>query len=282
MMKKAWIILLVFGVVLSGVHISYGAPLAGQNGETDSELIAAEQRLNQFILKGEEKEIKSYKDFPKEESVESTKKLLMERGYPIDEEFLALSLDIEGYKKKNPNNDPKKIVKYINAKAGLKEKNKMSFVQTAHALTYSEWTKLTTAEKLLIAANPAKALMTNSIKQKAFNYTAQKFGYNGLGDSSDGYRHGIWSALMTRDISRAWAEAYGNAHEDRPVAELEARQADGYTGYQHKAMDLANNKVGRDAIRWYEYYFNCWDSTVKSRISAKLTNTSGNIVWLHN
>lgn len=281
-MKNICIILLVFGVVFSGVHILYGAPSGSLYGETDSELLSAEQRLNGFVSKGEEKGIKSYKDFPKEESVEITKELLIVRGYPINEEFLAISLDIEAYKKKNPNDDPKKVVRYFNEKAGLIEKNKISFVQTAHALTYSEWTKLTTAEKLLIAANPAKALMTNSIKQKAFNYTAQKFGYNGLGDASDGYRHGIWSALMTRDISRAWAEAYGNAHEDRPVAELQARQADGYTGYQHKAMDLANNKVGRDAIKWYEFYFNCWDSTVKARISAKLTNTSGNIVWLHN
>jgi hypothetical protein len=104
----------------------------------------------------------------------------------------------------------------------------------------------------------------------------------GLGDKSDGYRHGIWNALMTRDINRVWADAISTAHEDRPKTELEAKQADGYTGYQHKAMDLNNNKVGRSVIAWYEFSTNCSDSTVKSRISAKLTNKSGEITWLHN
>lgn len=47
-------------------------------------------------------------------------------------------------------------------------------------------------------------------------------------------------------------------------------------------MDLNNNKVGRGVIAWYEYSFNCSDATVTSRISAKLTNKSGGITWLHN
>ncbi|MDQ3014826.1 MAG: hypothetical protein M3Q73_03110 [bacterium] len=286
-MKKTCVISLVIVMLMSGVNISYGAPQAIQYAETDQELIDAERRLDSIILKMQDEHLKNYKDFQEDASVEVTVGLIKEKGYPINKEFLALSYKIESYKKKNPHDDLKKVVKHFNQQAGLKDKaadKKLSiqFTQIAHALSYGEWTVLTTAEKLLIAANPSKALMTNSIKQVAFNYTAQKFGYNGLGDSSDGYRHGMWSALMTRDISRAWAEAYGNAHEDRPTTELQARQADGYTGYQHKAMDLANNKVGRDAIKWYEYYFNCWDSTVKSRISAKLTNTAGNIVWLHN
>jgi hypothetical protein len=47
-------------------------------------------------------------------------------------------------------------------------------------------------------------------------------------------------------------------------------------------MDLHNNQVGRDQISWYEYAFNCSDSTVKIRISGKLTNKSTGIKWLHN
>ncbi len=86
---------------------------------------------------------------------------------------------------------------------------------------------------------------------------------------------------MTRDISRAWAEAYGNAHENVSQSVLQQKDVDGYYRYQHKAMDLSNNNVGRSQIAWYEYWFNCSDSTVKSRISNKMTNKSGGITWLH-
>lgn len=321
-LKKLLIILMVIGVIASGASVSYGANDPVQYGETEQELARAENRLNQGILEFKEKELKeitsfneskiidktlkqivkqkkgeqinslrnlkSYRDFKTDESVDMAIKNLQERGYPIDVDFSTLSKEIETYKKTHFLDDPKKIVKHFNASAGLMEKRGerekfiFSLVAIAHALSYSEWTKLTASEKLLIASNPVAALKTNSIKQLAYNYTTEKFGSNGLGDKTDGYRHGIWSALMTRSISRAWAEAYGTAHEDRQQTELSSRQSDGYYGWQHKGMDLANNKVGRDSIAWYEYWFNCSDSTVKSRISGKLTNMPGDITWLHN
>lgn len=235
--------------------------------------------------------IKSYKDLKSEGTLSDMVLSLQQKNYPIDENFLAICKEVETYITSNPNTDPKDVVKYINSKAEGNSKGIVKsilepiFINKAHAaysISYSTWTSLTTAEKLLIATDPKAALMTNSLSKLAFDYTKEKFGYNGLGDKSDGYRHGIWNALMTRDISRSWAQAYSTAHEDRPKSELDKKQTDGFTGWQHKAMDLNNNSVGRSVIAWYEFFFNCSDSTVKSRISAKLTNTTGNIIWLHN
>lgn len=234
--------------------------------------------------------IKTLKDFQSEESIDKTIQSLETKGYPVDVAFAVLCREIESYKKTNPEAEPKMIVRHFNTEAGLQEKESggdivsLSFGVPAFAYTisYSAWTSLTTSEKLLVASNPSAALKTKSIQKVAYDYTTQKFGSNGLGDKSDGYRHGIWNALMTRDISRTWAEAIATAHEDRPQTELNSKQADGYYGWQHKNMDLNNNKVGRGVIAWYEYSVNCSDATVKSRISAKLTNTSGSITWLHN
>jgi hypothetical protein len=234
------------------------------------------------------KNLKSYKDFKTNSKIEDVEKMLNDRGYSINKEFAQMCKEISKYKDANPVIDTKDIVKHFNYKAGLKEKPKkvklfsFSFGVSAFALSYSDWTRLTTSEKLLIATDPKAALMTDSIKDIAFKWTQEKFGNNGLGDKSDGYRHGVWNALMTRDISRAWADAYATAHEDRSQQELNRKAADGYYEYQHKSMDLHNNQVGRDQIAWYEFFFNCSDSTVKSRISAKLTNKSADIIWLHN
>lgn len=313
---------LIVSILVLDISVSFGANNSVGLAESDDELLQAEILLNNAIAeikdkenkeidsfdenritdknqkaefrkkKAEKKEylknLKSYEDFKTSGTIEDVKKELEKKGYPIDNKFYALCKEIEAYKKSNPSDDSKKVVKYFNSKFELKEKPKkekllsFSFGTSAFALSYSDWTRLTTSEKLLIASDPAAALMTNSIKEIAFKWTQEKFGYNGLGDKSDGYRHGIWNALMTRDISRSWAFAYATAHEDKSQAELQKKAADGYYEYQHRDMDLHNNQVGRDQIAWYEFSFNCGDSTVKSRISAKLTNKSADIIWLHN
>ena len=248
-----------------------------------------ESKKKLLSLKKEElKSIKSYKDIALQRSVNDTVSELEKRGYEIDIRFAELCLEIEKYKLENSTNDVKEIAQYLNNKFeedGTKHSLFSLSFQTAQAYTsisYTTWISLTTSEKLLVASNPSAAIATQAIQKKAYDFTKTKFGFNGLGDKSDGYRHGIWNALMTRDISRAWAEAFATAHEDKPKSVLDAKDVDGYTGWQHKTMDLDNNKVGRSVIAWYEYSFNCSDSTVKTRISNKLTNTSGNITWLHN
>ena len=146
----------------------------------------------------------------------------------------------------------------------------------------SVWESLTDEEKLLAIAYPKEAIIVDSCRERAYQYTVDKFGYNGLGDKSDGYRHAMWNALMTRDLnSRALAEAFATAHEDIDSSLLQNREADGYTKKRHREMDLHNNEIGRDLVGTWEFSFNLSDSTLKKRISSKLTNNNGGIIWLH-
>ncbi len=317
-MYKIVALTIVLALFLPNINLTYGADLEYKLAESDAKLLEAEKKLNQVIsstvnedlnnvnlvlknknLKLEQRnqainkklklgKIRSYRDLDDGLSVEDAQLYISKHGYEADSDFEDLCIEIEAYKAKNDKTDIKDVVKFFDKKAGLVDENIISIsfldsnIANAYSVSYNAWTKLTTAEKLLIATNPSAALKTNAIQKKAFDFTSAKFGTNGLGDQSDGYRHGIWNALMTRDISRTWAEAISTAHEDRPKAELDAKQADGFTGHQHKAMDLNNNKIGRSVIAWYEYSFNCSDDLVKTRVSAKLTNKSGGITWLHN
>lgn len=288
MNKKGLAVAIAMSVVMAGAHVSYGAKNEGY-AETHQEIIEAEQKLNAHILEEKDEQIKKYSDFElyRDESVDGAVAQLRDRKYEVDDRFVQLAKEIESYKKSKSQDNTIQIVKHFNAKAGLREKSgkrkiNIILVPRVYAVTYSEWAALTTAEKLLAATNPVKALITNTHMNNAFIFTKEKFGFNGLGDKSDGYRRGIWNALMTRDISRSWASAYATAHEEVPQNELTSKQADGFYGYQHKAMDLTNNAVGRSVVAWYEYFFNLSDTTIKNRISAKLINTPGNIVWLHN
>lgn len=316
-MSKIVAFVVVFALFLPNVNLTYGADFEQGLAESDVKLLEAEKKLNKVIsitvnedlnnvnlvlknknLKLEQRnqainkriklgKIRSYRDLDDGLSVEDAQVYIIKQGYESDSDFEDLCIEIESYKDKNSDADIKDIVKFFDEKAGLVDENNISIsfldsmTANAYSVSYSAWTKLTTAEKLLVATNPSAALKTNAIQKKAFDFTQAKFNNNGLGDQSDGYRHGIWNALMTRDISRAWAESIATAHEDRPKAELDKKQADGFTGHQHKAMDLNNNKVGRSVIAWYEFSVNCSDDLVKSRISAKLTNKSGGITWLH-
>lgn len=319
MIKKLSIILMSTVIFIGGSNVSFAASSPVTYAETDNELIEAEIDLNNMLdqIKKEESEqlesilnenvlnseeekmieeekndlekLETYEDFDTIGTVEDAKKMLEDKGYPIDKNFISMCKEIEEYKNEQSEDDLKEVVKYFNSEAGLKEKNdedksKLSFNFGVNvcALSYSDWTSLTSAEKLLIASDPKAATITNSLQKLAFDWTQSKFGYNGLGDKSDGYRHGVWNALMTRDISRSWAKAYATAHEDKSQSQLNKKASDGWYEYQHRDMDLHNNQIGRDQIASYEFGFNCSDSTIKSRISAKLTNSSSGIKWLHN
>ena len=59
------------------------------------------------------------------------------------------------------------------------------------------WNALTDSEKKLCVRYPFDALKVNTAKNIATSQTETKFGFNGLGDKSDAFRHGIWNAEMT-------------------------------------------------------------------------------------
>ncbi|HFI0632623.1 TPA: hypothetical protein ACGO4G_001195 [Streptococcus suis] len=93
---------------------------------------------------------------------------------------------------------------------------------------------LTSAEKRLIASHPVEAAHYYTSSQIAKNYTNQKFGYNGYKDSSDAFRHAMWNGALTQRIGAGRAKVWTDAHEEGVRDRLD------------KAMDLHNNKLGRD------------------------------------
>lgn len=47
-------------------------------------------------------------------------------------------------------------------------------------------------------------------------------------------------------------------------------------------MDLHNNSIGRDVIKWYDTILNVSDKKLKKRVKGKLTNNKKTgIYWLH-
>ena len=104
------------------------------------------------------------------------------------------------------------------------------------------WNALTDAEKKLCIRYPFAALKVNDARNIATEQTERKFGYSGLGDRSDAFRHGIWNAEMTILIGAEKAELFATAHEDKDTSGMES---DGHTKEEHKKMDLHNNSIGR-------------------------------------
>jgi Ulp1 family protease len=135
--------------------------------------------------KSELRKIKNYKDFASRTSVETAVTELRERGYEVDADFENLCREIESYQKQNPGSDPKDIVLYLEQKthSGDYEVSARFFsvafnTANAYSVSYTTWTKLTTAEKLLVAASPTAAVITQALQKKAFDFTSAKFGYN--------------------------------------------------------------------------------------------------------
>lgn len=104
------------------------------------------------------------------------------------------------------------------------------------------WNNLTDSEKRLVIRYPLEALKVNKARNIAITQTEIKFGYSGLGDRSDAFRHGIWNAEMAILIGVEKAELFATAHEDKDTQGVES---DGYSKEKHKTMDLHNNEAGR-------------------------------------
>lgn len=191
-----------------------------ENNEEDKELIEnIEQELN--VSDVEQLENQQFinpltgKEF---ESVEEVSEYLEVKGYEVDDKDLELCEFIEEIKADSDCQLPELIVEVNDQIIEEYDEKEWGFginvgASSAYKEAYSQWTSLTSDEKALIICEPKKAIATKSLTKKAFEMTQKKFGYNGLGDKSDGFRHGVWNALMTRSITRAWAKAYATAHE---------------------------------------------------------------------
>lgn len=147
--------------------------------------------------------------------------------------FEEMNNEIETIKSENP---------------GLSKDEILELMDNRHSSSLEErgiidiWNVLTDSEKTLCIRYPFDALKVNTARNIATEQTERKFGYNGLGDRSDAFRHGIWNAEMTVLIGSEKAELFATAHEDKDVT---GNESDGYPKTAHRDMDLHNNEVGR-------------------------------------
>lgn len=137
------------------------------------------------------------------------------------------------------------------------------------------WNSLTNSEKKLVIRYPVAALKVNSARNIALEQTEEKFGYNGLGDRSDAFRHGIWNAEMTILIGKEKAELFATAHEDKEVNGVES---DGFLKIEHKNMDLYNNEVGRDIG---EKNSTLNETQISDIIYNDIMSGQTQFIWLH-
>lgn len=115
----------------------------------------------------------------------------------------------------------------------------------------------------------------NTARNIATEQTERKFGYNGLGDRSDAFRHGIWNAEMTVLIGKEKAELFATAHEDKDVT---GNESDGYPKTSHRDMDLHNNEVGRAIGEQNE---KASEDEMADMIFQDINSETTQFVWLH-
>lgn len=152
-----------------------------------------------------------------------------------EEDWQFLIQEIEKIKEENPNISEEEIVKMVE-KCIVTRSDEMKGISDI-------WNILTESEKKLCVRYPFDALKVNKARNTATIQTEAKFGYSGLGDKSDAFRHGIWNAEMVILIGKEKAELFATAHEDKDISGIEN---DGFSKEEHKNMDLHNNEVGRN------------------------------------
>ena len=137
------------------------------------------------------------------------------------------------------------------------------------------WNVLTDSEKRLCVRYPFDALKVTTAKNIATSQTELKFGYNGLGDWSDAFRHGMWNAEMTVLIGKEKAELFATAHEDKDVT---GNESDGYPKVVHRDMDLHNNEIGRNIG---EKNREVSEDEMADLICKDIYSETPQFVWLH-
>lgn len=137
------------------------------------------------------------------------------------------------------------------------------------------WNALTDSEKRLVIRYPFDALQVNKAKDIAISKTEDMFGYNGLGDRSDAFRHGIWNAEMTILIGSTKAELFATAHEDKDTT---GSEDDGFSKEEHKYMDLHNNAVGRNIG---QQNMSATENELAEIIFNDITSEISGFIWLH-
>lgn len=215
--------------------------------------------------------IESAPNYIQSEKIQSVDEVLSDpkfSGLTFDSNAVRLFKDVENFKKENPNLNTQELISQFDKKIDTEGR----FTLTSDSYN-STWKSLTLAEKVLVTASPANALLVNYCKDKAVSFSDSHYLYgtlDGNGTKKDAFRHAIWNALMCKYISKADAVTWATAHEDHDNVYYQT-VFDGFTGRQHTDMDLFNNKKGRDCwniltdgILWTS------DQTLQDRVNAKI------------
>ena len=182
-------------------------------------------------------------------------------------EFENLISEILNIKEEHPEYTEKMILQIMNERHPQIKDSSRGIIDI--------WNALTDSEKKLCIRYPFDALKVNTARNIATEQTDRKFGYNGLGDRSDAFRHGIWNAEMTVLIGKEKAELFATAHEDKDVT---GNESDGYPKTAHRDMDLHNNEVGR-AIG--EQNKDVSEDEMADIIYQDIFSETTQFVWLH-
>jgi hypothetical protein len=209
----------------------------------------------------------------------------------FSQELFDFYTEIENLKKANPHLSAEELVEVIDKKMLLSSSRNALLGQNENFASpmYIEvvkdtWTSLNIYEKYLVVNNPANAYITSLTKDKAWDYTKQHFGKNGLGDKSDAFRHAIWNALMSKYVSEAWAYLFATAHENKSADELKQVAQDGNLESAHQVMDLHNNKEGRACWKWNDTIALTSDNELILRVKARMKQgkqLAGELYWLN-
>lgn len=199
--------------------------------------------------------------FAQEENLKNSETTAVEHS-----EFKKVIEEILQIQRSNPTMTEEEILVIMDAR----------FSNTKEAKGISDiWNALTDAEKKLCIRYPFDALKVNTARKIATEQTERKFGYSGLGDRSDAFRHGIWNAEMSILLGSKKAELFATAHEDKDVS---GDESDGFPKIAHKEMDLHNNEVGRYIG---EENGNASEDELADIIYSNIYSESTQFVWLH-
>ena len=124
--------------------------------------------------------------------------------------------------------------------------NPLNFSLAPESGIYGEFKELTFQEKVLTGLYPLQAIIINSNREKADNFTKQFMGFSGLNDKSDAFRHCFFNAINQRDCGYDLvygslaniAKLFGDAHESETPSQRDLE----------KQMDLWNNYLGYHLI----------------------------------
>lgn len=182
-------------------------------------------------------------------------------------EFENLISEILNIKEEHPEYTEKMILQIMNERHPQIKDSSRGIIDI--------WNALTDSEKKLCIRYPFDALKVNTARNIATEQTDRKFGFSGLGDRSDAFRHGIWNAEMTVLIGKEKAELFATAHEDKDVT---GNESDGYPKTAHRDMDLHNNEVGRTIGEQNE---DVSEDEMANIIYQDIYSGTTQFVWLH-